>query len=104
MTAPQATLRTDARAEPRDEVFHRACARAEGCAPFNLLVVNVSPSGLMARCEEDIAPDSPLSILLPVAGRLRASVVWALGGRIGCRFGETIPPALYYEMLAALRR
>lgn len=94
----------DARGESRDEVFHHASARPDGGAPFSLLIVNTSPSGLMARCDGGMAPGTALSVMLPVTGRVRATVRWALGGRIGCQFEQSIPPQFYYEMLAALRR
>lgn len=94
----------DARGELRDTVYHRTGAIHEHGAALPLLIVNISPSGLMARSTEALALGTTLKITLPVIGRLGAEVRWALGGRLGCQLERTIPSALYYEMLAALTR
>lgn len=99
-----ASIGFDARGELRDEVYHRTVAMREGGAALPLLIVNISPSGLMARSVEPPAPGAAITLELPVIGRIRAEVRWALGGRIGCQLGRTIPPSLYYEMLAGLSR
>lgn len=92
------------RTEPRDEVNHRARATdlAAGC-PLPMLVVNLSPSGMMARCEVPLAPGDRLRVALPGAGTRVAAVRWALGGRIGCAFEEPIGLAEYVTALAAMR-
>ena len=94
----------DARGELRDAVYHRALATRSDGPALSLLIVNISPSGLMARSIEALAPGAALSLMLPVIGQVRAEVRWALGGRIGCQLDRTIPPSLYYEMLAGLSR
>ena len=77
-----ATARYEHRQEPRDEVHHRARATdlASGC-PLPMLVVNLSPGGLMARCEVPLTPGDRFRVVLPAAGT--REVRWALGGRIG---------------------
>ncbi|WP_298672460.1 PilZ domain-containing protein [uncultured Sphingomonas sp.] len=99
-----ATIGFDARGELRDPVYHRTSAtRADGPA-LSLLIVNISPSGLMARSIDAPEPGTLLSFTLPVIGQIGAEVRWSLGGRLGCQLARTIPPPLYYEMLAGLSR
>lgn len=92
-----------ARSEPRDEVLHRTRGVCAGGEMLTLTIVNVSPHGLMARCDAPLDAGARIAILLPVIGRVWAEVRWALGGRIGCKLDATIPAARYYELLAALR-
>ncbi len=92
------------RTEPRDEVNHRARATdlVAGC-PLPMLIVNMSPHGMMARCEVPLTPGDRLRIVLPQAGAQTAEVRWALGGRIGCQFDRPIALGDYVSALAAMR-
>lgn len=99
-----AGIEQDARGELRDEVYHRTTATLDDGTAMSLLIVNISPSGLMARTIDQAAPGAMLTLTLPVVGRIRAEVRWALGGRLGCRLKRSIGATRYYEMLAALGR
>lgn len=88
----------------RDEVHFRARAYSPDAQPLELLIVNMSPHGLMARCEAELEEGQRLRLGLPGAGILTAEIRWALGGRIGCHFATTIDRATYYETLAAMLR
>lgn len=92
----------DDRRESRDEVFHRTRATGSGGLPLVLLVVNLSPGGLMARLDHPLAPGDPLRILLPDLGMVGAQVRWALGGRIGCQFDTPVSASAYRQLLAAM--
>ena len=98
------TARHEHRIEPRDETHHRARATdlAAGC-PLPMLVVNMSPQGMMARCEVPLTAGDRFRVVLPVAGVREAEVRWALGGRIGCRFESAVPADLYHAVLLAMR-
>lgn len=63
------------RQEPRDEVHHRARATdlASGCA-LPMLVVNLSPGGLMARCEVPLEPGDRFRVHLLQVGTRTAEV------------------------------
>lgn len=91
------------RIEPRDETCRRVRVRDEGGARLSMLVVNLSPHGLMARSDEPIAAGQRLVFDLPEAGARAAEVRWSLGGRIGCRFDHAIAPGTYARALAAMR-
>lgn len=91
------------RIEPRDETSRRVPVFANGGARMSMLVVNLSPHGLMARNEEPIGCGQRLVFDLPEVGRISAEVRWSLGGRIGCRFVEAISSDCYPRTLRAMR-
>lgn len=104
MTATTAFAGENARSEPRDEVYYRARAMRRDGTTLAVTVVNLSPHGLMARCEEEMASGERLTVSLPAIGLIRAEVRWALGGRIGCQLDAAIPGARYHELVVAMRR
>ena len=91
------------RTEPRDEVFHRTRLTLGGDRIVKAIVVNLSPHGLMARADADIAMGESIRLALPVIGATTATVRWSLGGRIGCRLDQPIDPATYGSVLTAAR-
>lgn len=91
------------RREEREDVHHRTVAMVAGGRTLSLLVVNISPSGLMARCEQPIESGSTLTLRLPGLASFLAEVRWTLGGRIGCEFAATIPINDYFAILPRLR-
>ncbi len=90
------------RATARDEVHYRARAKGIDGRAVELLVVNISAQGLMARCDADFQPGDRLSVVLPVLGAVDAEVRWSLGGRVGCELAKAVGLADYYEVLAAM--
>lgn len=94
----------DARGEIRDEVMHRTRAVTADGKAVKLVIVNISASGLMARCDAEPIVGDGLRVHLPIVGDVDAVVRWALGGRIGCELDETIPLAEYYGMLSTMLR
>lgn len=97
------SLTHEARTEPREETLYRTRGRAADGAPCKLVVVNVSPNGMMARTERDFAVGDKVTLDLPLAGTFVAEVRWSLGGRIGCQFEREVPRAFYSAMLVAMR-
>lgn len=94
----------DRRDGDRDEVHYRARGYGPDARQIELLVVNISPHGLMARCEQDFVEGDRVRVVLPVAGALAGDVRWSLGGRVGLHFEPAIDRASYYEMLATMLR
>ena len=95
----------DSRSEDRDEVHYRARATgADANTQHMLLIVNISPHGLMGRCDSAVAEGERLHVQLPGVGPVVAEVRWALGGRLGCQFDKPIDLAGYYEMVATMLR
>lgn len=94
----------DLRRAGRDDVDYRACAVALDGGQYTLLIVNISPHGLMARCDAPVEVGTRVRVTLPEVGAIDGVVRWALGGRLGCEFAEAIDLAGYYDLLAALVR
>jgi hypothetical protein len=94
----------DERSEPRDEVHYRARAFGPDNRPLNLLLVNISACGMMARCEADYPVGSSVRVHLPVVGLIHAEVRWCLGGRMGFQLDRMIGLGDYYALLAAMVR
>ncbi|TKD51079.1 PilZ domain-containing protein [Sphingomonas baiyangensis] len=86
----------------RDLVHFRARGFGGDARSLSLLIVNISPHGLMARCEGEHEAGERLRITLPVVGVAAAEIRWALGGRLGCSFDVPIDRASYYELLATM--
>jgi hypothetical protein len=94
----------DERLVARDEVHHRIRGFGPDARPLNLLVVNISALGLMARCEGEFAVGDRLRLTLPVVGVVAAEVRWSLGGRVGCQLDQPIALSDYYDLLAVMAR
>ena len=92
----------DRRLSDRDEVHYRARAFGPDAQPVTLLIVNISPHGLMARCEASFNEGDRLRVMLPVVGVAPAEVRWSLGGRMGVNFDTAVDLASYYELLAQM--
>ena len=90
------------RGEPRDEVHYRARAYDAAGRATVMLVVNISPGGLMARCDAGHEPGAAIRVTLPMLGQVAARVRWSLGGRIGCQFDKPIDAREYRDLLAIL--
>lgn len=97
-------LAVDERSEPRDAVHHRTRAGFPDGRLVAFTIVNTSASGLMARCDAACEPGDRVRVDLPIVGPIPMEVRWSLGGRIGCRFAQSLGLAEYYALLAALRR
>ncbi|WP_448658098.1 PilZ domain-containing protein [Sphingomonas sp. CJ99] len=104
MRAATSLAYVDNRAVDRDEVHFRARATGPGGRPLTLLIVNLSPHGLMARTDAVIEPGTALRVHLPVVGQAMVDVRWSLGGRIGGQFDTPIDRATYYQLLAQVMR
>jgi len=92
---------SEARRDQREDVHFRTRATTTDGRMVELLVVNVSARGLMARCDDEcIVPNTAISVRLPGAGSITGHIRWALGGRMGVEFYDMIDLARYLQMLA----
>lgn len=94
----------EVRREGRDDVHYRARAFGPDAKSHNFLIVNISPHGLMARCDACFEVGDRIRIQLPVVGVMVAEIRWALGGRLGAQFEHAIDLASYYELAATMVR
>ncbi|MES2444606.1 MAG: PilZ domain-containing protein [Pseudomonadota bacterium] len=92
----------EVRREGRDEVHYRVKAFGPDARALNMLIVNISPHGMMARCDTCFAIGDRIRMTLPVVGVVAGEVRWSLGGRIGCQFDHAIDLAGYYELAAVM--
>ena len=99
-----AALKIDERSEPRDEVHYRTRGVRTDGASVELLVVNISARGMMARSTAAFAVGDRFRVKLPAVGSVPAEVRWSLGGRIGCELDALIPLADYFQLLAAMAK
>ena len=94
--------RADDRREGRDEVHYRARAFGPDARQLTFLIVNISPHGLMARCETCFDVGDRIRVVLPQIGAVVAEVRWSLGGRLGAQFEQAIDLASYYELITTM--
>ena len=64
----------EARVEPRDEVHHRCRATLVDGRTLSVLVVNLSPQGLMIRSDVEVSVGEWLRVTLPMVGEMQAAV------------------------------
>ncbi|QIG80143.1 PilZ domain-containing protein [Stakelama tenebrarum] len=95
---------SDVRREDRDEVYFRVKGFGPDARDLPLLIVNISPHGMMSRCDAPLDIGDRIRITLPIVGVVTSEVRWSLGGRIGCQFETAIDLASYYELLAIMVR
>lgn len=93
---------SEIRREERDNVHYRARAFGPDARQLTLLIVNISPHGLMARCDTQFEIGQRIRVTLPAVGVVVAEVRWSLGGRLGCQFDPAMDLASYYDMLAVV--
>ena len=103
MSIPAKTDFTDQRRSDRDEIFLRTVISVGKKSGITAQLVNISAHGCMARTLEPLSQNSKIRILLPFAGEITATVVWSLGGRIGCSFELTFDDNEYPKILAAIK-
>lgn len=95
---------SDDRRMDRDEVHYRARAFGPDARQLTLLIVNISPHGLMARCDAHFEIGDRIRVQLPKVGVVIAEARWSLGGRVGCQFERAVDLASYYELIATMVR
>ena len=102
--AATARIWEDDRTDHRDDVHFRARAIGPDGRAAQLLIVNISARGLMARCETALAVGDTLRVHLPVIGQIAAEIRWSLGGRVGLQLDRIIPLSEYYAVLAVMAK
>ena len=95
---------TDERSEPREPVLHRTRMIDANGAERGVTLVNVSPGGFMARCDDGLNEGDRVTVTLPRLGKVAAEIRWSLGGRIGCRLVRPLGLSDYHLLLQALPR
>lgn len=86
----------------RDKVSYRTIATAGDEPPFTIELLNISACGMMAEAKPDLEVGSEIIIDLPIVGKCRGQILWAISGRFGCRFPTVIGLEKYLRMLTAI--
>lgn len=88
-TRPQGDRRTASRRE-----LHLRLTSLDGKqAAANVVVLDLSPTGVLLETSTRLTTGETLQINLPHAGFRKAEVVWTSGEFVGCRFDEPISSA-----------
>ena len=88
-TRPQA----DRRDGPRRELHLRLESLSGKQVAANVVVLDISQTGLLLQTSMNLAAAETLQINLPHSGFRAAQVVWASGEFVGCRFEQPISTA-----------
>lgn len=78
---------------PRRTLYLEAQGATASGEATDVVIHNISLDGLLVESPIALEPGSALSIELPEAGVVAASVVWTSGDLFGCRFDAPLPPA-----------
>jgi hypothetical protein len=92
------------RRAPRDEVALPTRMFTQDHKGADVLLVNISPLGFMAREYGETPKGAIVRLALPRLGQVAAKVVWSLGGRVGAEFIKPIDNYAYMAMLNAAKQ
>jgi hypothetical protein len=88
----------------RQAVCYRCEINGIGAGTVSGLLVDISPLGCLIRCSREVVQGTVVSFDLPIAGQIKATIIWSMGGRIGMEFTEPVDLAPYFDMLSHLQR
>ncbi len=77
----------------RRVVNFAATLESEGTSAHPVQVLDLSEHGFRLSIQHEVAQGSLLLIKLPGTEALRARIVWARDGQVGCEFEEDLHPA-----------
>ena len=70
----------------------------------SIRIINISPLGLMGRCEGTFATGDHVTVSLPVLQDYPADIRWNEDGRVGMEFLTPIEPVNYARLIAIMPR
>ena len=80
--------------EPRRQLRLEAHGSLSSGATTNVLVHNISVTGLLLESRLPLAIGEMIDVDLPLAGARQAKVIWVSGNLFGCQFDAPISPAM----------
>jgi hypothetical protein len=86
MVGEAGPLMVEGRAAERRSAMAPSTMRANGTAPVDVMVIDVSATGVRIATSADLEVGQEISIGLGGAGSTRAFVAWKREGEYGCRF------------------
>lgn len=88
--------RIEQRAVERHKVLlQRATVRRHGKQPVEAALIDLSIYGCRVDCDRDFEADQRLWLRFSGGSPVGATVIWAQGGTLGCRFDEPLDRALF---------
>jgi len=93
----------DSRRYERDAVECPAQIWGATLPPSRALLINISPSGCMIRCDQLVSIGESLTIDVEGARTFRGRAIWSAGARIGIEFENLIPDGEYEAILVTLK-
>jgi transcriptional regulator with XRE-family HTH domain len=81
------------RRDVRRKLRLNVAGRTAGGGPGEVLIHDLSTSGMLVQADESLAIGEVVEVELPRTGVHHVEVVWASGTFFGCRFLEPVPPA-----------
>jgi hypothetical protein len=85
-------VKTNARTAERRPAMAASTMRAHGTTPIDVLVIDVSATGIRIATAIDLEIGQEISIGLAGAGATRAYVAWKSGDQYGCQFEKPLEP------------
>lgn len=64
-----------------------------GAQPSNVVIHNISPTGLLIQTDDELRTGDTLEVELPETGVVQAQVVWDNDGFYGCEFASPLKQA-----------
>jgi transcriptional regulator with XRE-family HTH domain len=83
----------DDRRAPRGKLWLDTQGTSASGKTSDVLVHNISPTGLLIECSAQFSPGETIEIELPQVGGTAATVVWTSGRLCGCQFDQPISDA-----------
>ncbi len=90
----------DRRSAERVDIALWSRIRAHSRPDYSMRICNVSRVGLMAMTPCPVSDHDRVQIELPAIGWHEATIVWALGDRIGAAFTRPVDPELFERFIA----
>lgn len=85
-------VRTEARTAERRSTMAASTMRAQGTTPIDVMVIDVSATGVRIATTIDLSIGQEISIGLAGAGATRAFVTWKRDNAYGCEFERPLEP------------
>jgi hypothetical protein len=84
------TMPVEARRAERRDAMAASTMRAEGSKPYDVIVLDISATGVRITSDADLEVGQQISIGLAGAGVTRAYVAWRRGDQYGCAFSAPL--------------
>lgn len=93
----------DSRRYERDAVEAPAQIWGATLPPSPAVLLNISPSGCMIRCDQLVAIGESIVVDVHPAGTLRGRAIWSGGARVGIEFDQPFSDQEYRVTLMRLK-